>query len=435
MSFTLDLHRRSTRIAFSVIALAAYGLFIAAAIARFVISVAVDPQIQVSQETIEAAVAYFPDSAHLQARLATRLLESGVDGAESHERMAQRTIHHATRAVSLAPWSFEARVLLSAARELNGELIPAEKELRQAIALAPHRVDLHWRLANLLVRQDRLAEALDEFRAVLSTDPARLPATLDTVWQASGNDLDAMRSVTGSQPRAQMALANFLAAQERQDLAEAAAGIFTGLDPRSLQTLPETTGLLDSMIAAGRIELANRLWRHLFGEPPNRSLIWNGGFESPRRKGFTQFDWQLGESKYARIGVVTGVSRTGQRSLGLVYRGVETTRLEDEIGQLIAARPGTHYRLECYAKTDALITPDGPRIVVTNADSPNPIASTNAVAQGTHGWRLLAIDFIAPPDTRALRVCIRQTPSYSYADPTLGAVWFDDFSLTEIQSR
>jgi hypothetical protein len=41
------------------------------------------------------------------------------------------------------------------------------------------------------------------------------------------------------------------------------------------------------------------------------------------------------------------------------------------------------------------------------------------------------MDFVAPSNAPALIVAVKQTPRFSYVDPTQGMVWFDDFTLTE----
>jgi tetratricopeptide (TPR) repeat protein len=428
MTLTLDPDRGFLRAAALVLAVAVCVLFATLALSRFVIAVASDPQIEVGQEMIEAAAAYFPDSARLQARLAARLIETGAAQTEAHEAIADRAVHSASRAVRLAPWHYENWLLLAAAQELKGNLAAAEAALDESLKRAPHNVNVRWRLANLLVREDKLDRAMDEFRTLITVDQSRLPATLSLVWQASGERLDALISVSGESPGARLALARFLI---RQGRLEAATAVFKGVDRQSLRELAEESGrLIDDLLAAGRIEAAADLWCDTIGRKSadDQEAMSNGGFETPVRQGLEQFDWHLDGSEYARIGT-SSQARTGARSLKIVYLGRETTKLNDEVRQLIVASPGARYRLECYARAENLVTPDGPQIVVTTPDSRTPVASTSPVATSTRDWQSLSIDFIAPATARALIVSIRQTPQFSYVEPTKGTVWFDDFSL------
>src|SRR5262245_4867933 len=156
MTVKFDLHSRASRVAVLMTAVFCAVVFIGLALTHFVTSVMADPRVRIDTATIEAAADYFPNSARVQARMAARLVESSVDADRSHELAAQRAVRYASRAVSLAPSNYEFRVLLAAARELNGELAEAETDLRSALAFAPHHVNVHWRLANLLLREEKL---------------------------------------------------------------------------------------------------------------------------------------------------------------------------------------------------------------------------------------------------------------------------------------
>jgi hypothetical protein len=276
-----------------------------------------------------------------------------------------------------------------------------------------------------------LDQAITEFRALIDSDQKRLKGALDLVWQASQGDLEAIEAVAGRDPQIRLAVAQYVL---QQGQADAALKIVNRLDRQSLLDLPESGQFLDSVILAGRMESAGKLWRDLFGSGSINGrlpLIWNGSFESTIRKGFVQFDWNLSGSKYARIAITTGTARTGQKSLRIAYQGLDTTTLDGEIRQLVSVRPGAGYRLECFAKADNLVTPDGPRVTVTAHDSETLIAATAVLDPGSYDWRPLTLKFVVPSDVRAIVVSVKQTPHFSYVDPTKGTVWFDDFVLTE----
>jgi tetratricopeptide (TPR) repeat protein len=447
MKIVLDARPGVLRVAALTLAIMALSLFSALALSRFVVAVASDPRVGVGQETLEAAAAYYPDSARVQARLAARLIETGVAQTESHEEVADRAIDAATRAVRLASWEYENWLLLAAARELKGDLAGAETALDESLKRAPNNVNARWRLANLLIREEKMDRAMDELRATLAADPTRLPATLGLLWQASGGRLDSLVSVAGASPKARLALTRFLIQQGRLDDAAAmvassksADGKQSAVDGQLFRDLPEDGGrLIDELLAAGQVEFAAKIWRAAVS-PANRDgfddvsggnrseAMWNGGFETPIKQGLAQFDWRVGGSEYARI-VLAPQGRAGGRSLRIAYLGRETTKLKDEVRQMVLVSPGARYRLECYARAEKLVTPGGPQVVVTVPGSDKPIAATPAVDADTRDWRQLSVEFNAPPDARALIVSVRQTPQFSYVTPTTGVVWFDDFSL------
>src|SRR5262249_62204816 len=107
----------------------------------------------------------------------------------------------------------------------------------------------------------------------------------------------------------QLTLARFLV---REGMDEAAVKIGAGLDRRSFLDIPEMDRLLDSLITAGQVDLASRLWRDLFGagaEP----LVWNESFETPLRSVFAQFDWNISQTKFSGIGITFTGARQGPR--------------------------------------------------------------------------------------------------------------------------
>ena len=65
--------------------------------------------------------------------------------------------------MNLAPWDYNHRLLLAGIKEAQADRVSAEAELREAIKLAPNYPVVHWRLANVLVRQGKLGESLSEF--------------------------------------------------------------------------------------------------------------------------------------------------------------------------------------------------------------------------------------------------------------------------------
>jgi hypothetical protein len=288
-------------------------------------------------------------------------------------------------------------------------------------------------LGNLLVREGKLAESLDEFRIGVAANNSLLPGTLDLVWRASREDVNAVQTVAGSNPKTKLALAQFLLRMSRP--AEAAS-VFASIDRSDrLASSAESTAILNSLIAAGQLETARDLWSEMSGGDRQSALIWNGGFEQDVLKNFSQFDWAFGRSEYARLAIDSNVAHSGSRSLRIEFAGRDTTQLDNEVKQLVPLRPGATYRLECYAKTSDLETPEGPRVVVTDSASTGWISASEAIPQGSNDWQRLTIDFVAPKSTSggmsAVIVSIKRKPKFSYDEPTRGTVWVDDFSMKE----
>lgn len=395
--------------------------------ARYVINTLSDQGVKASPAALAEAVRRFPDSARLQAQLATLTLTHALDFEASLE-LAENA---ATRAVNLAPHNVNYRLTLAAVQSVNGELALQEEHLRAAVALAPHYPQVRWQLANLLVREGKLEPSLAEFRQAVTVSPALLPSALDLLWEFSGGDLNALNQVTGEALKNRFSLAQFLLQQGR---VPEAAQVFSRIDLSAKLAAPEAAEFLNKLLVEGQPEWSRRLWLEMRGQraaaPP---LVWNGGFESERLTGLTQFDWQLKRSEYANASIDQNVAHTGARALRLDFAGRDTTRLADEIKQLVVLRPGARYRLECYVKTARLVTTEGPRLAVINHATSQTVAATNAISAEAATWQPLAVDFIAPADQKLYWLAALRTPKFSYDEPTKGTIWFDDCALAEVK--
>lgn len=425
MVLKLNLNRLGARLALAVLALAGSSLLVLVIISRFVIGTLGDHRVQATRDMLQVPVGYFPNSARLNARLASAEL------SESDRNLTSAKAH-AQRAVNLSPNDHRFWITLSSIEEAAGDRAAAEAALEAARSLAPNYWSVHYRLGNLLVREGKLAESLDRFRIAVAANSALLPGTLDLLWRASRGDVNAVQAVVGANPKARLTLAQFLLKVSRP--AEA-AGVFGSIDRAGrLASSAESSAFLNALIAAGELGHAHALWSEVAAGDRQQMLMSNGGFESDGLKDFSQFDWSFARSEYARFALDTAVAHGGSRSLRIEFAGLDTTQLDNEIRQLVTVRPGARYSLECYAKTSGLETPEGPRVVVSTSASPVWIAASEPVAQGTSDWRRMAFEFLAPHSastTSAVYISIKRKPKFSYDEPTRGTVWFDDFLLTE----
>ena len=390
--------------------------------ASFIIAPLTEARVGVNPEVLKAVSAYFPYSPRLHMRVAeSEMRESGKDLPSAE--------FHALRAAALSPHDYRPRLLLASIRESKEEFQAAEESVRAALRFAPNNPEAHWQLATLLLNGEKLAESLNEFRLASSGHVKYFLAALDMVWSASREDVDSVRAVTPNDPKRRLALARFLLQQSHPS---ESAAIFKQIDRSALLDDWESSQYLDAMMAAKHLGLARELWSALVSSnddvyEANMNPIWNGGFESDILLSFAQFDWSIGSSNYAQISIDNKTAHSGTRSLRLDFVGRDTTRLDEEVKQLTLIHPGTHYRLHCYIKTDGLVTPEGPRVVVTESPSTAWIAASNPVPSGSNDWQLLTVDFAAP--SPALLISVKRQPTFSYDDPTRGTVWFDDFQI------
>jgi tetratricopeptide (TPR) repeat protein len=425
MLFKLNLDKTG-RLALAIAALTGSSLLVLVIVSRFVIGTLADDHLPVTREMLQVPVGYLPNSARLNARLAwSELSESEGDLATAKA--------HAERSVNLSPNDYRFRLTLASIEEAIGNRAAAEAALEAARALAPNYWSVHYRLGNLLVREGKLAQSLDEFRIAVAAKDSILPGALDLLWRASGGDVGALRTVAGAGPKPRIALARFLIKVSHR---EEAARVFGGIDRADLLAFSlDSAAFLNSLIAAGEFGLARDLWGEIAGGDRQSTLLWNGGFESDPLKDFAQFDWSFAVSEFARFAMDTTVAHSGARSLRIEFAGRDTTRLDNEVRQLLSVRPGARYSLECYVKATELETPEGPRVVVSGSGPPVWLAASEPVVQGSTDWHRLVVDFVAPQSASggtSVFVSIKRKPKFSYDEPTRGTVWFDDFSLKEL---
>ena len=393
---------------------------------NFVIGVLTNSRVSVTRGELISASQYFPHSADLQGLVA----EAELANLSNHEETAARAEEAALRAVSLTPAKYNFHLLLASAREMKGDRAGAESALREALERAPHRTEVQWRLANLLLREGKLDEAVPLFGRAVSARPVLLSQTLALVWSISGGRIDKLEQAAGETPKGRNDLAFFLL--ERGRIPEG-VNIFRKIDRADRLSSPESGALITGLMNSGQVELARRVWGEMVTERSEelKPLIFNGGFESDPRSNFTQFDWVLTSNKYARVALDPGAGHTGSRSLRVDFTGIDTTRIDGEIAQRVLLRPATHYRLSCFVKTNALVTPEGPRLYVTSMDKTAQVAVSDPVSAGSNDWRPLAVDFTTPTWAVVVLVSVRRIPKFSYDDPSRGTIWFDDFTLAE----
>lgn len=411
-------------------------------ISNFIIRGVTDRRLALPREWLMVAAERFPNSARINLQLA----DAEIAGGDIAQYDAQAE-SHAMRAVNLSPWNYQARRLLATAQELNGKQEEAEKSLRSAVKLAPNHAELNWEFANLLTRRGKLGESFEPFRLASRSNGELLLGAIETIWRSSAGKIETLKAFAGNDAALSLAVVKFLI---EQGLTSEAVSFFNSIDKESKARSPQSRELITTLMRAGQFSLARETWLELMaaskaerteagmardGNAPIlnalvwNALVWNGGFETDAVEGLSHFDWTIRENKYARIVIDRNFARTGSRSLKVVFLGVDTTSLKDQVQQKIILNPGAKYRLECYAKSKDLITPEGPRIALIGPDG--VIGQSEPVKADSSDWQRLVVDFVAPTTPTSVTLAIVRTPRFSYDDPTRGIIWFDDFTVVE----
>jgi tetratricopeptide (TPR) repeat protein len=395
-------------------------------VSNFIVRAVEDDRLSFRREWLTAALDRFPNSTRVNFQLAkVEIAEGAYNG-----RFDAQAESHAWRAVNLSPWDYQARSLLATAQELNGKQEEAEGSIRAAVKLAPNHAELNWVFANLLLRRGNLSESFGPFRIAVRSRADLLAPAIETIWRSSDGDLDALKSFAGDDTEAMLAVARFLT---EQNLVAEAGAVFNSIDKQAKARSPQSPALIGALMRAGHFDLARSAWIELMtairpGTQAAGSLIWDGGFEVDAVEGLNQFNWAIRLNKFAWIAIDRSVARTGGRSLKVVFAGLDTTTLSDQVQQTMVLKPGGGYHLECFAKAIDMITTEGPRIAVIGQGG--LIGESSPVSADSSDWQRLTISFVAPANGVATLAIVR-TPKFSYDDPTRGTIWFDDFALVE----
>ena len=407
----------------AVIALGVFAILVFAALWYLVVGTLTDDRVAMPRDLLQAGVQYFPDSPRLHARIAAtemRAIDRDLPKAESHVRQA----------IALLPGEYTYRMLLGDILEAQGNREEAEQSYQEALRLAPKYLEVHWRLANNLVRQGKVNESLEHFRHATNRNLMLLPNAYDLIWNVSNGNLEAVTSITNAAPKAQLTLAEFLV---RQSKFTEAANTYRRLERSIRRNEPESAAIITALIAANQVPLARELWGDMMSEEVGKPqpLVWNGSFETAIIPAFSHFDWAFKDNDYARVAIDPQTAHSGTQALRIAFLGKDTARIEGEIKQLLLVKPGKRYRLEGFYKLRDLITPMGPRVAITEQSSQTVIAASEPLPEGTHAWQQLSVEFMSPANASAVWLQIQRIPKYSYDDPTRGYVWFDDFVLKE----
>lgn len=433
MFITFKLNNPLLRVGLLILVLVVCGALSWLIFSNFIIRVFADGRVSYSNELLAAAALRLPDSPRLHFRLA----EMEMSDAVGRDELISDALSHARRAVDLCFWDYRYNRILGLLQEMNGDPEASERTLRITSGLANNHAEVNWALANVLLRRGKLAESLPAFRSATRNREDLLPMTFDLLWQASNQDPDVLKRMATGAPQIELSLVQFFL---NQSLPDEALATFRSVDRTARVSSNKSAVFLNSLIQQGRLDTARRLWLDLItsgsvdrvnAEANDASLIWNGSFEKELEQNYPQFEWAVNSTEFARVGLDTKYARTGSRSVKVAFTGRDTTMLRSELRQLVSVQPGRRYRLECFAKAYDLITPEGPRLALINQQ--NVLAQSVPVEIFKSEWQQLTVDFTAPDGAGPIYVAIVRIPKFSYDDPTRGSIWFDDFSLVEVE--
>ncbi len=342
-----------------------------------------------------------------------------------------QAISYYRRATAVDPEPARYWLDLAEAYETAGSTAQAEDDFRKAQQAYPISADVAWRFGNFLLRQGREEEAFQQIHKALSADPKLTPQALALCWRST-QDIDfILRVALPANPQVDWDAIQFFVDPPQPD---AAFAVWKRLMTEgSTFPISEAFPLLDVLIAAGRADETQAVWRQaqsvagIMPMPgPPHSVIWDGGFEGALING--GLAWRYRPSPGAQMDLDEETVHSGSRSLRVTFNGAENVDFAD-LWQYVVVQPNTHYSFSAYLRTEDLTTDSGIRFEISDANHPANLYVLTPGAVGTQPWTLDEIEFTTGPATRLLLVDLRRTPATTLDNKIRGTAWVDDVLL------
>lgn len=336
------------------------------------------------------------------------------------------------KAVSLSPYDYRFWMSLGTAHEQGGDPAKAELALKKAVELAPAYAYPHWYLGNLYLRNGRYNEAFAELRRAAEADPDLLPQLFSLSWEVYQNDPELLKNSVGTNSVMRAKFALYLHNQKRFDEGFRLWQSLTSDEKKENKETAEA--IVSSLKNDLRFHEALQVWNEIATEKyrTEEGRIFDGSFEEPvSYGGDAVFGWQVKGAIQAQIGIDPNKSRSGSRSLRLLFQ-VRSKLDGINVSQLIPVRPGTQYDFECYVATNKLETGSAPQVQIVDANTGTVLFNSQMAPGGTNDWSRISASFETSDKTEAVMLRIvrvscdeEQTP----VCPIFGSVWYDDFTL------
>ena len=338
-------------------------------------------------------------------------------------------------AIKANPYDPQAWINLAAVREFQGDTSTAEKDLRNASALAPNLPVYQWTIGNYFLLHGNTKQAFRHLRVVLAGSRQYDRTVFNTAWKSSGNASQILDALIPNSLPAEFSYLNYLLTEQRIPESEAVwkrvAASPETFDPH------EASGYIDTLIKTGRADAAYQAWTELQEKGlirrspggPNQNLITNGNFEDPLSN--MGFGWRIQDVSGVYAGLDTATFHSPGHSLSVQFTGNQNLNYH-QIFQFIKVSPNHKYQLDAFMKTQNITSDSGPRLEVVDAYDPRVLDKFTPGMTGTSGgWNPLNMEFATGPRTQVLLILLVRPPSKADDNTGItGKVWLDDVQIS-----
>lgn len=334
------------------------------------------------------------------------------------------------QAVALSPNDYRLWMAYGKAKERTGDAAGAEKALVKALQLAPNYSEVQWVYGNILLRQDKTAEAFAAIRKAVAGNPKFAAPAASVAWDIFDGDISRVKKTVGDSAPVKSALAVSLAKRQRFD---EALEVWNSLPIADRKTtfLSNAEELSSELINNKKYRAAVRL-RAEFDESAKKTSvgkITNSGFEEAitnQKKDI--FEWNIADGNQPKIGPNTEQKKSGGKSLALVFNSPRGKDFR-EVSQMVAVESGKNYRFSLFYRSN-LETSATVKWEILDSISGAILGETNAVEQKSD-WQSSGVDFKVPENTEGVIIRLVRERCTSADCSISGTVWFDDISLDQ----
>ena len=339
----------------------------------------------------------------------------------------ERALIEYEKAAALSPNDYRVWLTLGKSRQLNGNIKGAEAAFKRAIELAPNYAVNHWSYGNFLLKQGETERAFAELKKASGKDGKYYALMASSAWQIFDGDIDKIRRNIGNSANVNAELANYLAAQNREDESlKIWNTIPSDLKKRDFKQKGED--IFKQMFASKKYDSALRIYNDIStAEIFKIGNIYNGGFENEvKSANAAAFDWQIADGREPQIGVNDTEKHSGDFSLIVIFNSA-TGRDFRNVSQMVVVEPGKKYGFEAFYKSE-LDTNATLKWEIRSASDGKILASTETVS-AKQNWTNLRADFTPDENTQAVFITLAREVCLSSLCPISGKIWFDNVSL------
>ncbi|MCU1285742.1 MAG: hypothetical protein JWO13_2092 [Acidobacteriales bacterium] len=381
--------------------------------------------------------ALWAQSLHLQGlQRATDLEPSNADYWHSLGRFRliisqdpQAAISDFHRAIALNKNVSRYWMDLANAEQLLGNAKDQQQALEQALANDPKTPDVSWEAANFYLSAGDNQRALQNFKTVVENKPDEAFAAFDLAWRATHDVNMILRFAMPDRVEPHLSLIDVL---YRAKQSNAALIVWHETVKMAQPFKPQLAmPFVQYLVDQRQIDSLTEVWAGLAKMSPSfrpstndGNLIVNGDFTEEIIPG--PLSWKMKPNPAVMtVDVDDQEFQSNSSSLRFVFKG---SAFDDSgISQFVPVKANASYELQAQVMSRELESANGPRIIIVDAYTNEPIA-LGQEWQGTHVWTPEAFSFTTRPSTRLIKVLIGRSPSDGLIR---GRLWIDNIRLYE----